>query len=269
MNGVLGFGNEHVANFQYGTNPDDGSSYINGLQYKDGSSVLLLNRWMVVWQTAHTPMLRATRPVCQLVHDNAVSYNNAQAAAGVTGFNEFDTSKSVGKVGDGSGSSGTMWWPTPPGGTSGGVGVGVNGATRAAATTAPGSTTTPGASAAATVELLLAQLEELFLCTWRSAWYSIPGASGTGAAAYSPEGTAPPVNGAALKGLLTIPTLLASRLGLTTRVWSNGREAKPIPVHPIPAISSITTIQDHKKPDFWPGPAGQAGPGFFISRKGR
>jgi uncharacterized protein YdbL (DUF1318 family) len=106
MNGVLAFDNPNVSSFTLTADTDaSGQHGISGMKFNDGSHVT----WDSLENGVATGVYTDTdgkSTAFNLVHDNAAATQNMFASGGRDGFTEFDTSKSIGKVGDGSGTSG-------------------------------------------------------------------------------------------------------------------------------------------------------------------
>jgi hypothetical protein len=106
MNGVLAFDNPNVNSFTTTSETDDSGQHgISGMKFNDGSYVTWDGLENGVATGVYTDA-EGNSTGFNLVHDNAVATQNMFAAEGREGFTEFDSSKSIGKVGDGSGTSG-------------------------------------------------------------------------------------------------------------------------------------------------------------------
>ena len=115
MNGVTAFGNENLKDFNYAEEPD-GASFISGQNFTDGSSVTFDSVEGGVATGVYTDA-DGNSTAFQMVHDNAVESQKQAVAAGVPGAMEFDTSQSVGRIGDGSGETGFYVIPKTAGPT--------------------------------------------------------------------------------------------------------------------------------------------------------
>lgn len=99
MNGVTAFGNTHLRGFTY-TDGEDGTSYISGQVFDDGSRVTFDSVEGGIATGVYTDA-EGHSTAFQMVHSNAV-----ESQASVEGAEGFDPSKSVGMIGDGSGKTG-------------------------------------------------------------------------------------------------------------------------------------------------------------------
>lgn len=106
MNGVMAFDNPNVSSFTSTPDMDaTGQHGISGVKFNDGSHVTWDGLENGVATGVYTDA-EGNSTAFNLVHDNAAATQNMFAAEGREGFSEFDASKSIGKVGDGSGTSG-------------------------------------------------------------------------------------------------------------------------------------------------------------------
>lgn len=103
MNGVTAFGNSHLRGFTYAE--ENGASYISGQIFDDDSTVTYDSVEGGIATGVYTDS-EGHSTAFQLVHSNAV---NSQAA--LEGAEEFDVSKSVGMIGDGTGKTGYYVMP--------------------------------------------------------------------------------------------------------------------------------------------------------------
>ena len=103
-NGVTAFGNENLKGFNYAEN-EDGTSFISGQNFQDGSFVTFDSVEGGVVSGVYTDA-DGHATAFDLVHDNAVASQMQAVDAGVEGVTPFDPHTSVGRIGDGSGESG-------------------------------------------------------------------------------------------------------------------------------------------------------------------
>lgn len=103
MNGVTAFGNSHLRGFTYAE--ENGASYISGQIFDDDSTVTYDSVEGGIATGVYTDS-EGHSTAFQLVHSNAV-----KSQAALDGAEEFDVSKSVGMIGDGTGKTGYYVMP--------------------------------------------------------------------------------------------------------------------------------------------------------------
>lgn len=111
MNGVMAFGNDNVTGFKY-SQDSDGNNYVSGMQYANGDSVSFDQVEGGIASGEYYDNASGERTGFTMVHDNAVK-SMEEGLSNSTGV-KFDTGSSIGRIGDGSGTSGYHVVPKNP-----------------------------------------------------------------------------------------------------------------------------------------------------------
>lgn len=104
MNGVTAFGNDNLKGFNF-TEAEDGTSFISGQNFRDGSSVTYDSVEGGIASGVYTDA-DGNSTAFELVHDNVVESQRKAVESGAPGVTAFNPRASVGRIGDGTGESG-------------------------------------------------------------------------------------------------------------------------------------------------------------------